>query len=210
MGKTKLIIFDFDGVIVDTTPIIKSYYDLIIQKYEKKYMLDMDHFKKIAEAEWWLTLERIGFRKDEMDMLHEEFKLYMAEFRDQIKLIKGMPEVINKLWKNYKLAIVSNEGMERIEDTLNMHNLLYKFDFVVDNSFGFKPEPTQINVCLNKLQIKPEETIMIGDMDGDIIASKRAGLKKSIAVTFGMHHKERLIGADHIVNRPEEILKLVE
>jgi len=209
--KTKLIIFDYDGVIVDSIPLIKSFYDMIIEKYNKKRVLTLDEFRKIMELEWWKTLKAVGFTTDdEITQISREFHLYMTEYRDRISLINGMKDVIEKLWKNYKLAIVSNSREDFITERLSYFNMLYRFEFVVDNSYGLKPEPTQIHVCLKKLGIKPEEAVMIGDMEGDIVAAKKAGLKKTIGVTFGAHHKERLNIADAIAHAPEEILGLVE
>ena len=69
-----------------------------------------------------------------------------------------------------------------ITERLDYYKLLYKFDFIADNSIGLKPEPAQIKICLEKLGISPEEAVMIGDMEGDIIAAKNANLKKFAAI----------------------------
>ena len=64
--------------------------------------------------------------------------------------------------------------------------------------------------CMKRLNSLPEETVYIGDMDGDMMAGRRAGVKV-IGVTWGWHKKEKLEQhkPDLIVESPQELLEAI-
>lgn len=67
-----------------------------------------------------------------------------------------------------------------------------------------KPSPIPIQYALNKLGLKPESAIIVGDSNFDIEAGKAAGVK-TIAVTYGYKPKEMLKGADFMIDNMNKL-----
>ena len=99
-----------------------------------------------------------------------------------------------------------------IKKKLKDEGLLRYFDegIGVDVVHALKPDPTALIMCMKLLGVEPNNTIYVGDMDGDIIAGKRAGVK-TIAVTYGYHTPERLAKTKphHTVASPEQLLETI-
>ena len=64
---------------------------------------------------------------------------------------------------------------------------------------------------LTLLNVKPGDSVMVGDTTSDIAAGKAAGCAQTIAITHGLGTRESLekSGADHIVTSLPDILPLI-
>ncbi len=208
---TKLIIFDFDGVIEDsfnvTCEVYKKYHEIFNIKLKKD---DPDYFREIFESDWKITLRRVGIKEEDIPKCVDIYMDHVTKNNDRIVMYPKIKEVIKELSKKYKLAIATNNHNEIVLPKLKKYGLERYFDLVLDTKDGYKPEITQIKKCFKHFNVKPGETIIIGDMDGDIVVGKRAGLKQSIAVTYGYHSKHKLELADVIVNKPEHLLDVID
>lgn len=211
LKKTKLIMFDYDGVLIDSTHLPLQYYALLAEKIGTRRFATWDECREILEANVLLSLKRLGVTTPEqlkiaLDLYHQNNYLWK-----NLKLFPKIKEVLEELkQRGYRLAIVSNNNEETIRHDLELNNVVHYFDCIVDKKFGYKPETDQIIHCLNVMKMQPEEAVLIDDMDGGIIAAKNAKLKKAIAVSYGFHPLARLQLADTIINNPEEILGVVE
>ncbi|MBT4823782.1 HAD family hydrolase [Candidatus Woesearchaeota archaeon] len=211
MAKTKLIIFDYDGVLIDTFTVTCQIYNKLFSDLDKKEFSE-EEFKDFFDIDWFKSLAKIGLKTEEnIQKCKELYSYYMHKHNSQVKPCTEIPELLHELKKQgYKIAIVSNNINENIIPKLENENLHEFFDLIVDAKDGLKPNPDGINVVLSKLGIKPDEAILIGDMDGDIEAAKNANLKKAIGVTWGFHTKERLINADIIIDSALDLLKVID
>lgn len=211
LKKTKLIMFDYDGVLIDSTHLPLQYYTLLAEKIGTRRFATWDECREILEANVLLSLKRLGVTTPEqlkiaLDLYHQTDYLWK-----NLKLFPKIKEVLEELkQRGYRLAIVSNNDEETIRHDLELNNVVHYFDCIIDKKFGYKPETDQIVHCLKVMKMQPEEAVLIDDMDGGIIAAKNAKLKKAIAVSYGFHPLARLQLADTIINNPEEILGVVE
>jgi phosphoglycolate phosphatase len=101
---------------------------------------------------------------------------------------------------NYKKAVISNKREHLSRGILHKLDLLQFFDLVVGSDTALQKKPSAIPVLyvLQKLGIRPEEAVMIGDSNFDIIAGKNAGVT-TVAVTYGYRERKDLIDADYMV-----------
>ena len=191
--KTKAIIFDYDGVLVDSLDVVHEIYKEIIKYYDKPLFRDVKKNIDSYDVDWKKTLEKVGItKKEDLEKIKNIYKKHFEINKDLTKQIPGMKKVLEKLKGNYRLAVASNNFKNLIEDMLKRFGILKYFDIIEGGEKEIlKPDPAVIINCMNHLKVKPEETIYIGDMDGDIIAARNAKLKKMIAVTYGYHsHKK--------------------
>lgn len=211
--RVKAIIFDWDGVIVDSLPANLEIYEVIEKKLDKKIFADNANGDDF-ELDWREHFIRVNIKDEKTHkraaaIYHEELK----KLEKDIKLFPGIEKVINVLNKNYKLGIVSNTNSEAIERKMNELGIKKYFNVIIGGEFStLKPNPGQVIECMRRLGVRAEETIYIGDMDGDVTTGRNAGVKMVVAVTYGFHSEKKFknLNPDIILNAPEELMELAK
>ncbi|MFA6888027.1 MAG: HAD-IA family hydrolase [Candidatus Woesearchaeota archaeon] len=209
--KTKLVMFDYDGVLANSNHLPKQYYDLLAKKIGSKRFETWEECREYMEVDFTLTLKRLGIvNPDEVKIAHELFKSMNKHWKD-LELFPAVKEMLVELkQRGYIIAIVTNNNEESVVYDLKRHDVMKYFDHIIDKKYGYKPATDQIMHCLKITGVKPEEAVMIDDMDGGIIAAKNAKLKKAIGVSYGYQLPYRLHMADVIVEAPEQIMGVIE
>ncbi len=227
--EKKGIIFDLDGVIYDITEAIKKAVDDGIEKYKLENVNRDDVMEEIAHLIEEIQnypvpkillnsfellevkfLEGISFFKKLRFaiFLFNQFNKYKEA---ESTIFKGIDELISKLAKNMKLAILTNNKSQYAEEVLEKFNLSQYFDIIIgfNDVSEVKPNPEGILKILDKWNIKPSEAIFIGDMTTDIEAGKAAKVKM-ICVASGLAKKETLQQhqPDILVENTDELIKL--
>ena len=115
--------------------------------------------------------------------------------------------------KLYQQASIGEEEkikalIARIKATFGLE----KFSVVTsDDVKATKPDTEGLVKALHELGVKPEEAIMVGDLEADITAGKKAGvLTVGISHGFGTEEELRNAGADKVVGSLAELRALVE
>ena len=211
LQKTKLIMFDYDGVLIDSTHLPKQFYDKLSVLLGTRKFKSKEELREFLEADVLLSLARLGVNTEEQHAI--AMNLFKKQDKNWKNLslfphVKGMLKTLKM--KGYILAIVSNNNKETIEYDLKRNKVFDYFDHIIDHTHGRKPAPDQIIHCLKITQTYPEHAVMIDDMDGGIIAAKKAKLKKAIGVSYGYQLPYRLKMADIIVDHPKAIVNAVE
>ncbi len=211
--RAKAIIFDWDGVIVDSLPVNFEIYRVIEKKIGRKIFAD-DATGDDWELDWHGHFKKANIHDEK---IHKKAELIyyeeMAKLDKQITLFPEIKKVIEKLSKNYKLGIVSNTGSKVVEKKMNELGIKKFFSVVIGGEFRtIKPDPGQILECMRKLNVKPKETIYIGDMDGDVLAGRNAKVRLVVAVTYGWHSEKKLrnLNPDIVFHSPEELMELAK
>jgi phosphoglycolate phosphatase len=210
MDNIKLIIFDFDGVLVDSFQFLKNTYKRIGNVLHIKLGESDEYFRELFELDWMETYKKLNIlAKDKINISEFIYHIESNKHKKTLKPYDGIPELLKKLSQKYKLAIVSNSYKEGMITVLERYDVLKYFEIIFDANDGqIKPHPDLLLKCLNHFNIKSNEAFFIGDMDGDIVAGRAAGIK-TIAVTYGYHTKQRLKDADYIIDNPNEILSIL-
>lgn len=104
------------------------------------------------------------------------------EVRYDVELLKtpeGAVEVIEKLSKNYQLGIVTSRIKESVYESPKLAKLekFFKVAVSYQDTTNHKPHPGPLLFAAQKLGVKPEECIYIGDVENDIKAARAAGMK---------------------------------
>lgn len=196
--KDKLIIFDFDGVIVNTFSISFGLSKTNTNKSE-------DEFRKKFEGNFF----KPSTEAKESEINYDFFALY-APLLMKTQPESGMIEIIKKLSENYILTIISSTLTELIEDYLEKFGIRNYFQEILGPDIE-RSKVKKIQTIFKNHATIPQKAIFITDTLGDIREGKECGLL-SIAVTWGYHPQETLsIGEPYkIINKPEEIVEIVE
>lgn len=207
----KAVIFDMDGVIVDSEPIF----------YEVEMNLFKDLGLNISEeehrgyvgtktSEMWTELkERFGIQKTVHELIDIETKRYLEYIASMKKFepIPGVANLIKELSSNgISLALASSSRIEEISLILKMLKLKDYFGVVVsgDQVTKGKPAPDIFLLAIKKLKVLPEECIVFEDSENGVKAANSAGIK---CIGFkGLNSRnQNLSSADIVINSFENI-----
>lgn len=195
--KNRVIIFDFDGVIVSSSQLSL---EIGMEQYEGITFSELQNWNEGNIYSNKLRKEM----NDVTEMYY--FEQYHKRVVDLVP-VEGIGEVIKDLNRQgYKLIIVSSSREESIENYLRTHNLdKYFVEIMGKNTHRSKVE--KFKMVFEKHKIKPNETLIVTDSVGDVKEAHEVEMR-AIGVTWGIHEKERLEnnGVDFVAESPSEIL----
>ena len=178
----KAIIFDVDGLLLDSEPI----WSIADRELLKRRGIDYrDELKtKIVgkgQVESAQNVKDYYQLPDPLDdLVRERRKLLNELLKANLRLMPGAKELINLLVKNnFYLAIASSQSQEIIDLTIRTFALGGKFSVIVygDEVEHGKPEPDIFILAAERLAIAPEEALVLEDSQNGAIAAKKAGMK---------------------------------
>lgn len=185
----KAIIFDIDGVLVDSREANVDFYQKLFVKagYSKpsrKEILDLFHLP-LRES-----IEVITGVTDQVEVQRIWEMARDDDSRDAslLKFPERLEEILEHLHKNYRLAIVTSRIRVGVDFVFTAKEIKHYFDVVVayEDYNNPKPHPEPLLVALQKLQVTTKEAIYIGDSDTDIEAAKAAQVE-SIHLSASPH-----------------------
>lgn len=204
----KAVIFDMDGVLALTGILqakaeskvlakigIKITPQVIVETYSG--FKDTDFFKDV--------LRRYNARADVQRLRDDKWNIVYGELLPQgIPIIPGAKEFIKSLKSKYVLAIASSAPLKFIE-TVIAELGLNEFSVITsgDEVEVGKPDPTIFSLTAQKLNVPPQDCLVIEDAPSGVKAAKAAGMK-CIAITT-THPKSELVEADKIIDSFNEI-----
>jgi HAD superfamily hydrolase (TIGR01549 family) len=173
--KIDAILFDLDGVLINS---FESWYQAfanMLRAYGKKELS-----REMFKAKCWGP-----------DLRHNLGALQLGEdaaaycVQEQIKLIAlielfpGAEEVVRQTRDKYKfkVGLVTNTPRENVDKILAHFQLSNHFDVVMtgDDVKKGKPDPEMVITACERLNVKPERVILVGDTKADYQAGKAAG-----------------------------------
>jgi beta-phosphoglucomutase len=206
------VIFDFDGVIVNSEPLHFRAFEQVaadekIELTEEEYYRDLIGFDdKGAWKHLFKTRQRELDPKTFLRVLTRKTEV-MRELigRRQYKALPGVEECIRGLWRDNPLAICSGALREEIETMLEGISLRDCFGVIVaaeDVSVG-KPDPSGYLLAMRLVsekvhrKIEPADALVVEDAPKVVTNVKQVGFPV-LALTTS-HSADQLVGADWIV-----------
>jgi beta-phosphoglucomutase len=211
--KPKAVIFDMDGVIVDSMP----YHFLAWYEALRPYGVRVSCFDVYAkEGERWSKslkdfLQKEGIRPTR-NLLCEIFSFRQKIFKKYFKrfIFKDADAVLRSLKKRgCLLSLVTGTPDYEVKKILP-HKLYRVFDAIVagNNVKKGKPHPEPYLKAAKMLKLNPRECLVIENAPYGIESAKRAGMC-CIAVSTSLP-REFLSKADFIVDRLNEIARIIK
>ncbi|MEW6108408.1 MAG: HAD-IA family hydrolase [Nitrospirota bacterium] len=205
--KIKLIIFDLDGTLVDSSIDITNALNYAIEPYNFKKLTVEKTVSMVGEGITRLIEKLLGENNSEIkpDVLKRFMDYYSDHLTDFTKSYPGVRETLEEL-RNYKKAIISNKREFLSRRLLEDLELSKYFDIILgsDSIDEKKPSPKPVLKALEILSLTPEEAVIVGDSDYDIIAGKAAGAI-TIAASYGFRDISLLGDADFIIDSFSEL-----
>lgn len=209
----KAAIFDLDGTLVDSLADLADTMNYAL-KILGQPTWDLDAYRQKVGNSTNLLIKRL-LLPDKQYLFDEMYKIATEKYRqvylNKTKPYKGIFETLKELHKRkIKLAVLTNKDQDMADKVVA--NILDKnlFDAVVGTSTGdpIKPDVVHTLKLIEKLTLKTDEVIMIGDSDVDMQTAKQCGIF-AVGVNWGFRLIKELQdnGADVIIDKPKEILK---
>ncbi len=202
-----LVIFDFDGVIVDTVNFLESEIRKKLSELGYNFMETREETLDLFEDNIVVALIEHGLTPEDMCAVWEHIQK-VTETSD-IKLCPGIRKMLTKLKGNCDMAIVSSNSSEAIRTVLNRLNAS-SFFFMVSGGDEALSKTERIKRCMKELGSTPSRTFYVGDTTGDVNEAHEAGVS-AIGITWGMHPAKRLetTSPNYIMKSPEELANLI-
>jgi 2-haloalkanoic acid dehalogenase type II len=186
---------------------IDAYHEIVKDYRRVRY----NDFREVNNRIWITdTLNKMGFNADPSNSeITSAVNKYFNTW--QLKLFPEVSEVLERLSKDYKIALISNfTHTEFITSTLRELRIHRFFDkIIVSDTFGWrKPHPSIFKHFLNTLEVRAEDAVFVGDdIESDIKGAKNMGIKAILLARI----KPSLKNIDKTQIEPDYIIKsLVE
>lgn len=202
----KAVIFDIDGVLLDSFEANYAFYKALIKKLGYKPPT-RSRYKKIFHMPMWGVIKSLTGETNEKKL--KEFWNVGKRMKYPLNLAK-LPihsvETVKRLSKEYRLAIVTARIKQGVKILFKLSKLNKYFEIVVgyENFTHPKPHPESLLTALKLLKLKSSEAVYIGDTNSDILAAKAAGMK------IILYSKKKLKGADYYFTSFKQLPKIIQ
>lgn len=219
--NAKAVIFDFDGVIVDTEPLHYKAFQLVLEplglgflwpEYIDKY-IGFDDRDAFSAA--FLSRKKVINEIELHRLVQQKALVFQDVIKDGVMAYPGVVELVKDLYsKHIPIAISSGALKSDIEPILKQLGLSDYFKVIVtaDDVAKSKPDPesyrlafTKLKSYFAKMEFKQSETLAVEDTPAGITAAKGAGLQ-TLGVT-NSYPPEHLIMADTVTNTLKNLIR---
>ena len=214
----KRFIFDLDGTLTNTLESMTYSVNLTLKEMGLSQITKDQCRMFVGNGARVLIEESLKVSGDpKASRIEEGMKIYGRIFDQNctyhVTPYEGIPEMLKALKdRGIHLAVLSNKPDRQ---TVKVVKEIFGdniFDYAQGQKDGIrrKPEPDGVWYLMEQMQVSKEECLYIGDSEVDAATGKNAGLK-TIGVLWGFRDRKTLetAGADHLIERPEELLQFV-
>ena len=216
LKKPEMILIDVDGTLVDSVPDLAFCVDEMLQQ------LGMPERGEAAVRHWVGNgVERLVKRallnqlNGEPDQaLFEKAlpifrQLYAENTSKRSFLYEGVKEGLDYMKKSgYRLGCVTNKAGEFTLPILRDLGVEDYFEVIIcgDDTARKKPDPLPLLTAAERMSVKPENSLMLGDSQSDVKAARAAGFQ-IVCMSYGYNHGEdiRSFAPDAVIDSFTEL-----
>lgn len=207
----KGVLFDLDGTLVDTVPFIVSSFKFVCTKHGIE-VITREKIQALGGASLRTTYEQYHPDYD-FDALTQDHVDWQAA---NTHMVTAFPDTLQTL--DWLLGM----GIERAVVTSRLKNTQTLMELAgIDSHFAVvitaedvthhKPHPESVLLALDRLSLRPEEVLMVGDMSVDVEVGKNAGvITIGVASGFSTASELAAFGADHVCSCLAEIVPIIQ
>jgi phosphoglycolate phosphatase len=201
--KNKYILFDFDGVIVDSFAPAFEVNKMICphiteEEYKRRFEGNINDWKDVESKHNENCRHDIDF-----------FAEYLPKMKKRVGIVPSMEKVIEELSKSYSLIVISSTLTAPIQELLEKYNLLHFFTEIMGNDVHTS-KVEKIKMVFSKYNTDSKKCIFVTDTLGDIREATHMGVS-AIGVSWGFNERETLMKGNpfKVANNPNELLSSI-
>jgi HAD superfamily hydrolase (TIGR01509 family) len=200
----KAVIYDFDGVIVDSREANVAYYNRLLSDFGLPPVRE----EQVEVVQTRTAQEVIEFLFGDPVLVAvakaAEKKMANDDIIPMIRVEPYVRETLGRLRNRYRTALATNRG-KSLPLVLEFHNLARYFDLTVSSAQVKrpKPHPEYLQIILEKFSLAPSQALYIGDAEIDV------HLAAAVGVPFLSYKNSKLL-ARALLNDHRDIVAFLE
>lgn len=176
------VIFDMDGVMIDSEPLWERTEKIMMAgkglEYTPVYREKIVGLGQKDSAK--LLKHTFSLSSEIEDIINERLSILLDIYDKELLLNYGLLDLLNDLTENnIRRALASSSPYKVIKFVLDKFDINKYYETVISGDFveSGKPEPDIYLYTANRLGLKPESCVVIEDSINGIISAKKAGMK---------------------------------
>jgi len=201
--RKRLILFDLDGVIVDSRKNMEVSWSAVRATYGID--INFERYFELIGRPFPDIMERLGL-EDEGENIRKIYNVASSCRTDLIEAYEGITDVIHELKRNrFVIGLVTSKDKERTLEVVKNLDLLFDVIDCPEKDQRGKPNPDPLMRAMLQCHKDPADTVYVGDMDVDYEATKRAGIDYYHAC-WGYGH---CMDEEKRLNSPQDLLRVL-
>lgn len=181
MDREKILIFDMDGVVLDSEPLHQRAREMMYEKYGVKPLgCFPDPVGKSSRLFWETVADICGMAWDSKQMEDEQFSLVAEQVETgRVSVTEGLLEVLGQAEEEgIKTGLATSSDRAMVERVLRALGIIQHFDIIVtgDEVANKKPFPDVYERVLEIAGISPDRAAAVEDSSAGVEAAKSAGI----------------------------------
>ncbi|MCB0667615.1 MAG: HAD-IA family hydrolase [Saprospiraceae bacterium] len=216
----KMVIFDMAGTAIDEDNIVYKTISSVLNEFGMEVGLDLVLLHGAGKEKWQAIhdilqqIDGVAPPNETVTELYHHFQVKLDSVYEiaPMQLFEPLPDVIRKL-RSQDIKVVFNTGYSRPVAEKILKKVNCRIDRDIDalitasDVLRGRPAPDMIWKACDQFNLKPNQTVKIGDSQIDIEEGRNAGAKYCIGITTGAQCREVLEKAnpDYVIDNVDEL-----
>ena len=200
-----VLIFDYDGVIVDSLDIFMKLFINACKENGWKEISSKQDFLSLFNGNMYEKMMKLGMKKQDILSIVLQVKKGLLNNLEKLQLFPKMKQTLIDLSNQHTLCISTSNDTSIVKNFLKINQI-----FCFDQIYGSDINHSKIKkIDMIKKRYPSDNYAYIGDTIGDIEEGKKADVI-TIAATWGWHSKDKLQQSkpDHLIDSIEDLPKI--
>ncbi len=199
----RAIIFDFDGVIVDSHPAHKKAWNALFSSLGRNISDDELQFVVEGHKREVILRHFLGeLSAEQVRQYGRQKEALLLNLAAEIRLVPGLQRFFTQLdAMNLSRGLATSGSRRRVEPVLKQFNMDRKFQAVVtgEDVLRGKPDPAIFILAAERMRMRPSEVLVCEDAANGVQGAKAAGMKCLAIAANGRGPLLAKAGADKVV-----------
>lgn len=207
------IVFDLDGTLVNSHETIYKSTIKALEKLDLNSNINENQFYNLLGHHFKDIFDECKIEVPDVDHFINVYKNIYFDFIDDSHLYENTLHLFDQLKSNgIKTGLLTTKGQDQAEK-ISIHFGFEKYLDAIEgrkNGIAIKPAPDQLLKICEELNVDPQNTLMVGDTELDILCGKNAG-SKTCAVSYGYREIEEIkkLNPDYMIDDLAEIINII-
>jgi 2-phosphoglycolate phosphatase len=211
MPTPRAVLFDLDGTLADTFPLIVSSWNAAVWPISGRQYSTADVVSRFGVTDTAMLQRELP--QHQWDQAVSTYYSHYEANHSIVKVFPGVPELLaNLARRGLPLGLMTGKGRRSAIITLRCLGWLSLFGSIVtgDDVIKQKPAPDGLLLVTQQLAVAPQDCVWVGDSPADMKAGKAAGIY-TVAAGWHLIYADRIaaLQPDCIAQTPQELAAIL-